>query len=183
MRFVYAHKCITAQTSNQNFPLKLCNLTSKQNVPPNTAKKPPNTQILQKKVFSDWSLHTRLSQQSSPCLQTALLYFKSFHLASLLAWTPTNNANVWRGDAVMSWSHRIKGRATDKAFQEQCSLWERGASAGFFLTFETFYQNTQKERKTTKKQNESPLNSATITIDWSHWTIKVFSRKNSEFTG
>ena len=30
----------------------------------------------------------------------------------------------------MSQSHRIKGGASDEAFQEQCFLWERGASVG-----------------------------------------------------
>ena len=29
----------------------------------------------------------------------------------------------------MSQSHRIKGGATDEAFEEQCFVWERGASA------------------------------------------------------
>ena len=32
--------------------------------------------------------------------------------------------------SVMSWSHRIKGGVTFEAFQEQCFLWERGASVG-----------------------------------------------------
>ena len=30
----------------------------------------------------------------------------------------------------MSQNHRIKGKTTDEAFQEQCFLWERGASVG-----------------------------------------------------
>ena len=30
----------------------------------------------------------------------------------------------------MSQSHVTKGGTTDEAFQEQCFLWERGASAG-----------------------------------------------------
>ena len=30
----------------------------------------------------------------------------------------------------MSQSHGIKGGATDEAFQDQCSVWDRGASAG-----------------------------------------------------
>lgn len=33
-----------------------------------------------------------------------------------------------RGHAVMSQSHQLKGETTDKAFQEQSVLWERGAS-------------------------------------------------------
>ena len=39
--------------------------------------------------------------------------------------------------SVTSQSHRIKGETTDKAFQEQCSLWERGASAGVDFDFLT----------------------------------------------
>ena len=30
----------------------------------------------------------------------------------------------------MSQSHRIKGGTTDEVFQEQCFVWERGASVG-----------------------------------------------------
>ena len=33
-------------------------------------------------------------------------------------------------DGVMSQSHRVRGETTDEAFQEQCFLWERGASVG-----------------------------------------------------
>ena len=40
----------------------------------------------------------------------------------------------------MSESHRIKGGTTDEAFQEQCFLWEKGASV-----------------KKMKKHNSSPL--------------------------
>ena len=35
--------------------------------------------------------------------------------------------------SIMSQSHRIKGRATDEAFQEQCLVQERGASTGVLL--------------------------------------------------
>ena len=38
-------------------------------------------------------------------------------------------------DSVMSQSHLIKGKTTDETFQEQCFLWERGASADFFFFF------------------------------------------------
>lgn len=47
----------------------------------------------------------------------------------------------------MSQSHRIKGRAADKAFQAQCFLWERGVLiVADFGPFQTF-----------KKHNMSPL--------------------------
>ena len=55
---------------------------------------------------------------------------------------------VWMSLSVMSQSHRIKGGAPDEAFQEQCFLWERGASvrADFdlfrFLYFKTIYTRT-----------------------------------------
>ena len=43
---------------------------------------------------------------------------------------------------VMTRSHGVKGRTTDKKFQDQCVLWERGASVGRgFLTFKTFNRN------------------------------------------
>ena len=41
--------------------------------------------------------------------------------------------------SVMSQSHRIKGWTTDEAFEEQCFLWERGASVGAdFYFFNSF---------------------------------------------
>ena len=53
----------------------------------------------------------------------------------------------------MSQSHGIKGRTTDGAFQQQCFLWERGASV--VEDFEIFYMHvklcdTLKERKKVK---------------------------------
>ena len=50
----------------------------------------------------------------------------------------------------MSQSHRIKGGTIDEAFQEQCSLWERGASVGltfFNLQDLSHAQETITERK------------------------------------
>ena len=45
---------------------------------------------------------------------------------------------------LMSQSHGNRGGATDEVFQEQCFLWERGASVGTdFSTFKTFYMNMQ----------------------------------------
>ena len=44
---------------------------------------------------------------------------------------------VTRWHSVMSQIHRIKGGTTDEAFQEQCWLWERGASVG--VDFELFF--------------------------------------------
>ena len=40
---------------------------------------------------------------------------------------------------MMSQSHGIKGRSTNEAFQEQCFLWERGASVGL-LNFKDLLQ-------------------------------------------
>ena len=40
--------------------------------------------------------------------------------------------------SVMSQSYKIKGRTTDEAFQEQCFLWERGAS--FVADFTFFFK-------------------------------------------
>ena len=66
----------------------------------------------------------------------------------------------------MSQSHIIKGGATDEVFeaiQEQCFLWERGASVDVdFLTVKNFYKqnNLYKTMNDEKKQNNnrSPLN-------------------------
>ena len=53
----------------------------------------------------------------------------------------------------MSQSHKIKGGATDEVFEEQCFLWESGASVNFFfspfLTLQIFYIH--------KRTKKSPL--------------------------
>ena len=46
----------------------------------------------------------------------------------LKKWAVTVELYVRR--SVMSQSRRIKGDTTDKVFQEQCFLWERGAAYG-----------------------------------------------------
>ena len=58
----------------------------------------------------------------------------------------------------MSQSHEIKGGATDEAFQEQCFLWERGASVALdfnLLNFEDclhaqypVYKEKERKEKT-----------------------------------
>ena len=45
---------------------------------------------------------------------------------------------------VMSQSHRIEGRATDEAFEEQSLLWERGA---LFFYVQTNKFKTMREEK------------------------------------
>ena len=49
----------------------------------------------------------------------------------------------------MSQSHIIKGRTTEEAFQEQCFLWERGASVGadFDLLHAPTYTNLQYKKE------------------------------------
>ena len=63
--------------------------------------------------------------------------------------------------SVTSQSHRIKGGATDEAFQEQCFLWERGASIWTFVLSRSItckWTNTNVDEKgKTKKHNRSPL--------------------------
>ena len=51
----------------------------------------------------------------------------------------------------MSQSHRIKGVTTDEAFQEQCSLWERGtpAAADFFHAQDPTAAITHKRKRKT----------------------------------
>ena len=66
----------------------------------------------------------------------------------------------------MPQNHRIKGWTTDEAFQEQCFLWERGASiSALFDLFnfqdllhaqEPFIKHRMKGRKQ-KKHKRSPL--------------------------
>ena len=43
---------------------------------------------------------------------------------------------------MLSQNNRIKGPTTDVAFQEQCFLWERGASAGVDFDLYT-HKNTE----------------------------------------
>ena len=50
-----------------------------------------------------------------------------------------NYANVWHGD--VAWCHKVtelKGGTTEEVFQEQCFLWERGASVGAELDLFSF---------------------------------------------
>ena len=42
-------------------------------------------------------------------------------------------------DSVMSQSNRIEGGTADEAFQDQCFLWERGASVGADLDLFNFH--------------------------------------------
>ena len=58
--------------------------------------------------------------------------------------------SVTQWHSVMSWSQVIKGGATDKAFQKQCFLLERGG----ILTFLSFFQ---KERKSFYKIAQEPI--------------------------
>ena len=53
---------------------------------------------------------------------------------------------------MMSQSHSIKGNTTDKAFQEQHFLWERGASVGAYidLLHVQAHRNTEGKEKQTK---------------------------------
>ena len=47
-------------------------------------------------ISSDWSAHTRLSHDPSPCLRSALLCFSG------LQWASVNYTNVWHGVVVES---------------------------------------------------------------------------------
>ena len=109
-------------------------------------------------VSSDWSVHTRLNQNCSLHLRSALSQI-SFQLALLLLWG-VNYANVRYGNAV--WCHKVTGqdlaRTTDEAFQEQCFLWQWVALIDvdfdfFFFNMHKNRYNTCKKRKKNKKKH------------------------------
>ena len=58
-------------------------------------------------VCSDWSAHTRLSQDRSPCLQPALSCFQHAVSFTCTVNTGINKANMWYGDEV--WCQEVTG--------------------------------------------------------------------------
>ena len=76
---------------------------------------------------------------------------------------------TWQG-SVMSPSHRIKGETTDEAFQEQCFLWERGASVAADFKLLRLFTVHDKDPKT---HNGSPSNLTSILQTLSHWQANV----------
>ena len=69
----------------------------------------------------------------------------------------------------MSQSHGIKTETTDEAFQEQCSLWDRGASLTFFKIYDmnnNINGTEGKERKRKeKKKNIAGIKALEIIYD------------------
>ena len=68
----------------------------------------------------------------------------------------------------------IKGGITDEAFQEQCFLWERGASADsdLFLTFKIFYiHKNLLNTKRKKPKSVRGLLAETLSVAMSYWTM------------
>lgn len=56
---------------------------------------------------------------------------------------------------MMSQSHKIKGRATEEAFREQCFLWERGAAVGVdcdLFNIQDLLHTQEPDRKENKRK-------------------------------
>ena len=97
--------------------------------------------ILEGPVCEDWSAHTRLSQHCSPYLQQA---FSCFWDSSWLHFFCQFKHQLCR--CVTPWQSVMSqslGMTTDKAFQEQCFPWERGAFVGDdFINFQKTFTCT-----------------------------------------
>ena len=89
-------------------------------------------------VSSDWSTHApSIANNNRAAVLNQFLGAKLGARHKLCT-----GVTPWHG--AMSQSHGVKGSTTDEAFQEQCFLWEGGASVG--VDFECFdFQDSEGE--------------------------------------